>query len=120
MDEGLRDVLERIRRLRRRVGSLSLFCNRKGQPYTEGGFNSIWRRLVKRSGVNDAHFHDIRAKAITDAKEQAGLDYAQTLAGYQSRNTTEGYVKARDVTRVRPLPPLDRPASVGGVTTSRL
>jgi len=105
MTADLRVLLARIRGLRRRVGSLSLFCNRSGQPYTEGGFNSNWKRLVTRSGVEDVHFHDIRAKALTDAKRAGGLDYAQSLAGHQSRDTTEDYVKARDVERVRPLKP---------------
>ena len=58
---------------------------------------------MTRSGVENVHFHDIRAKALTDAKREGGLDYAQALAGHQSRDTTEGYVKARDVERVRPL-----------------
>ena len=68
--------------------------------YTVSGFDSIWRRLVQRSGLKDVPFHDIRAKALTDAKRDGGLDYAQALAGHESRNTTGGYVKARDVERV--------------------
>jgi integrase len=89
--------------LRRRIGTLWLFASRDGQPYTVSGFNSIWRRLVKRSGVQDVHFHDIRAKSITDAKRLGGLDYAQALAGHESRNTTEGYIKSKESERVRPL-----------------
>jgi integrase len=100
---GLQALLNRIRRLRRRVGTLSLFATRQGQPYTESGFDSIWRRLIKRSGVKDIHFHDIRAKSITDAKGLGGLDYAQALAGHESRDTTEGYVKSRETERVLPL-----------------
>ncbi len=103
MDPELRALLRKIRNLRRRVSSMSLFCTRTGQPYSVSGFDSIWRRLVQRSGLKDVHFHDIRAKALTDAKRDGGLDYAQALAGHESRNTTEGYVKARDVERVRPL-----------------
>ncbi len=99
----LDDLLGKIRRLRRRVGSLSLFCTRTGQPYTVNGFNSIWRRLVQRSGLEDVRFHDIRAKSLTDAKHHGGLDYAQALGGHEKRDTTEGYVKAREVERVRPL-----------------
>ena len=64
----LDNLLGKIRRLRRRVGSLSLFCTRTGQTYSVNGFNSIWRRLVQRSGLEDVHFHDIRAKSLTDAK----------------------------------------------------
>jgi integrase len=99
----LQALLNRIRRLHRRVGSLSLFATRTGQPYTESGFDSIWRRLVQRSEVKDVHFHDIRAKSITDAKRLNGLDYAQALAGHESRDTTEGYVKSKETERVLPL-----------------
>jgi integrase len=53
--------------------------------------------------VQDVHFHDIRAKSITDAKRLGGLDYAQALAGHESRNTTEGYIKSKESERVRPL-----------------
>ena len=103
LTSDLQALLNRIRRLHRRVGSFSLFATRNGQPYTESGFDSIWRRLVKRSGVKDVHFHDIRAKSITDAKRLGGLDYAQSLAGHESRDTTEGYVKAKETERVLPL-----------------
>ncbi len=103
MTPALAALLGRIRRLRRRVGSLSLFCTRQGQPYTVSGFNSIWRRLVQRSGLENVHFHDIRAKSLTDAKRYGGLDYAQALGGHEKRDTTEGYVKAREIDRVRPL-----------------
>lgn len=105
LEPDLLALLARIRNLRRRVGSLSLFCTRTGQPYKITGFDSIWQRIVKRSGVEDVHFQDIRAKALTDTKRERGLDDAQALAGHASRNTTEGYVKARDVERVRPLRP---------------
>lgn len=70
MEPSLRALLARIRSLRRRVGSIWLFCNRNGQPYTEGGFNSNWKRLVTRSGVEDVHFHDSRARTLTDAKRE--------------------------------------------------
>ena len=103
MTIDLQTLLSRIRRLRRRVGTLSLFATRHGQPYTDSGFDSIWRRLVKRSGVKDVHFHDIRAKSITDAKRLGGLDYAQALAGHESRDTTEGYVKSKETERIQPL-----------------
>ncbi len=96
-------LIDQIRRLRRRVRTLFLFATRDGQPYSESGFESIWRRLVGRAGLVDVHFHDIRAKALTDAKRHGGLDYAQALGGHESRDTTEGYVKAREVERVRPL-----------------
>jgi integrase len=99
----LQVVLNRARRLRRRVGSLWLFCTRDGQPYSVSGWHSAWRRLAKRSGIEDMHFHDVRAKALTDAQREAGRDYAQALAGHKSGDMTEAYVRARTTQKVRPL-----------------
>jgi integrase len=103
MTAELKLVLDRIRRLRRRVGTLLLFAARNGQPYSAGGWESAWRRLRTRAGITDAHFHDLRAKALTDAKRVGGLDYAQALGGHERRDTTEGYVRARETVPVRPL-----------------
>ena len=60
-------------------------------------------RLVQRSELRDLPFHDIRAKALTDAKRLRGLDLAQAPGGHEHQSTTEGYVKARGVTRTIPL-----------------
>ncbi len=48
-------------------------------------------------GVDDVHFHDIRAKALSDAK-RAGLALAaiQDSAGHASITTTEGYLRGFD------------------------
>ncbi|MDZ4097665.1 MAG: hypothetical protein U1E13_03070 [Methylophilaceae bacterium] len=46
-------------------------------------------------------FHDIRAKALTDAKRM-GLD-AQSLAGHSSAAMTEHYIKQREFKIVKGL-----------------
>ena len=99
---ALTDVIDHTKRLHRVVGSLYLFTNRKGQPYTTGGFDSIWQGLKKRSGLTFT-VHDLRARALTDAKHQDGRDYAQALAGHRDGSTTERYIRNREVERVRPL-----------------
>jgi hypothetical protein len=53
------------------------------------------------SHVADLHFHDIRAKALTDAERQ-GCN-AQQLASHESRAMTDGYIKHRQVEIVDPL-----------------
>lgn len=47
--------------------------NRRGRPYTVTGFNSAWRRAMKRAELRGAFtFHDIRAtRASTLTREQA-------------------------------------------------
>jgi len=47
------------------------------------------------------HFHDLRAKAVTDAKRAHGRDFAQALAGHASCEMTDAYV--RDDPNVDPL-----------------
>jgi integrase len=67
------------------------------------GFNSAWERLKNKVGLSDIHFHDIRAKALTDAKRIAGSDYAQALGNHASVETTEIHIKCREVNTVKPL-----------------
>ncbi len=34
-------------------------------PLTMESFKLAWKRLIKRSGITDLHFHDLRHEAIT-------------------------------------------------------
>lgn len=99
--QGLRSVISRSRKLRRKHSSFFLFATRNGTPYTSSGFNANWRRLRLKAGITDLHFHDIRAKSITDAKRKFGRDFAQALAGHESGEMTDIYV--RDNPNVDPL-----------------
>lgn len=101
--QRLRNVLQRAKKLRRRATSMYLFATRDGTPHSVSGINSAWRRLKQKCELDDLHFHDIRAKALTDAKRKAGSDYAQALGNHASVETTEAYIKAREVNTVRPL-----------------
>ena len=92
---ALREVVERAKKLRRRVGSLYLFANRGGQPYTTSGFDSMWLRVVKKSGLKDVRFHDLRAKAGSDATN------ATELLGHDDPRTTARYKRAP--IKVKPL-----------------
>lgn len=100
--DALREVIGRARALRRRVGSLYLFANRRGQQYTTSGFDSIWKAALKRAGVKGLTFHDLRRCAINEANRQGGLDYAQSIGAHKSRQATEGYLVPGEVL-VRPL-----------------
>jgi integrase len=59
--------------------------------------------LKKTCDLDDIHFHDIRAKSLTDAKWKHGSDYAQALGNHASVETTESYIKTREVNTVEPL-----------------
>ena len=98
---ALKSLIERSKKLRRRHDSLYLFCTRTGAPHSTSGFNSMWRRLKVRADLMDIHFHDLRAKAVTDAKRSHGRDFAQALAGHASGAMTDAYV--RDNPNTEPL-----------------
>lgn len=101
---GLRDVVDRAKALKRPIRGLYLFCNRQGKAYTDSGFKAMWGRVQVKwaeQGGNRFTFHDIRAKALTDAKN-LGMD-AQTLAGHSSAAMTEHYIKQREFKKVKPL-----------------
>ncbi|BCT69255.1 tyrosine-type recombinase/integrase [Nitrosospira sp. NRS527] len=100
----LREVIARPRALPRPIRGLYLFCTRRGQPYTDAGFKAMWNRVQVKwaeSGGERFTFHDIRAKALTDAKRH-GLD-AQALAGHTSSATTDHYIKMKKFRKVTPL-----------------
>lgn len=101
---GLHEVVNKAKSLKRPIRGLYLFCTRQGQPYSDTGFKAMWNRVqVKwaKQGGTRFTFHDIRAKALTDAKA-LGLD-AQTLAGHTSSSMTERYIKNKEFKRTKAL-----------------
>ena len=99
----LRVVIANAKRARKTRILIYIFTNTHGQKITETGFNSTWRRIREKAGVEDIRFHDIRAKSLTDAKEIGGLDYAQALGGHANQGMTEQYIKKRETEVVQPL-----------------
>ena len=97
---GLTRALDAARGLRGNLRSLYVLHTRRGQPYTTSGFQSMWQRTVARSGVADVHFHDLRARAVTDAENRRG-DGAD-LAGHTDPRTTRR-VYRRGPVSVRPV-----------------
>jgi integrase len=73
-----------------------------GKRYTEDGFRAMWQRYCReweRLGNPRFHFHDIRAKCISDNKS---LEGAYLLAGHIDMSMTRGvYDRNRRV--VQPL-----------------
>ena len=101
---GLIDTVARAKTLKRPIRGLYLFCTRQGQPYSDTGFKAMWNRVQIKwaeSGGQRFTFHDIRAKALTDAK-QMGMD-AQLLAGHATSAMTEQYIKQREYRKIKPL-----------------
>ncbi len=104
MTPELDRVIKSAKRVNRKAKNLKyLFTNTKGQQITATGFNSAWRRLREAADLADVNFHDIRAKAITDAYQYRGLDYAQKLGGHENRDQTEHYIKKKNTEGVDPI-----------------
>jgi len=99
--EGLSEVIFRAKAMPRSIRGMHLICNRQGQPYRYGTFNRHWLDVLNALGVEGLHFHDIRGKAATDAKEM-GMDY-QALLGHASRAMSDRYIRQREISRVSPL-----------------
>jgi len=106
MTDHVRAVVDRCHRIYPKVKSNYLFYSKLGGRYTYGGISAMFRRSVKKAGVIDFHFHDLRAKAITDSK-LAGQD-AQKLAGHATPAMTERYVRLHTFEDVQPLNPISK------------
>lgn len=100
----LRDAVDRLRRLQaerllkrrmsQRLVSGYLFTAQDGKAISYSGAISAWRRAVKRAGVRDVHFHDLRAKALTDKERREGMQAARTMGTHATEAQTADYVRA--------------------------
>ena len=99
----LQNVDQRLRamRLERRGFAPQLFTTQDGHAYTYWGATSAWRRAVKRAGVAGVHFHDLRAKAITDKESQEGMQAARTMGTHTTEAQTATYVRNKKARRTR-------------------
>ena len=103
IEGDLEAALARAKALPRPVLSDYLFCVRTGNRMGRDIFTTRFIKLKQKVGLHDQnlHFHDIRAKAATDAANQ-GLN-AQRLLGHKNRNQTDHYIKQRQTDKVTPL-----------------
>lgn len=95
-------VLKRARMLKPEWPRAWVIRTRHGQRYTPDGFRALWQRTVRayvKTGAEPFHFHDLRAKSISDNES---LDSAYLLAGHidiaMTRKTYD-----RNRRRVQPL-----------------
>ncbi|MGK2897246.1 MAG: tyrosine-type recombinase/integrase [Burkholderiaceae bacterium] len=97
----LQNVVERLKVLRkaRRGFAPQLFTTQDGKAYTYWGASSAWKRAVKRAGVANVHFHDLRAKALTDVDEARGMGAARTMGAHSTETQTADYVRQKKAKR---------------------
>lgn len=82
------------------VSARFVFTKLDGQPYTYFGASTAWIRARKRAGVKNAHFHDLRAKALTDLDERSGIGHAQRMGGHSTQAQTADYVRQKKARKV--------------------
>jgi integrase len=87
-------VIERFKSMGRR-NMTYVVTSQEAQRYDYQAFKSAWARAVERSGVQDLHFHDLRAKALTDKDEAEGIGAAQTMGAHSTQGQTADYIRHR-------------------------
>lgn len=96
----LERVIAEAKKIPRPFRSVYLLCTRTGGKYSTSTLRNWWVEAVEKSGVKDAHFHDIRGKSATDAK-LAGEDY-QALLGHTTKAMSDAYIKIEQPQIVAP------------------
>ncbi|MBE0434828.1 MAG: tyrosine-type recombinase/integrase [Methylomicrobium sp.] len=100
---ALKTAIQTAKKQKRHADSVVyIIANERGQPYTSSGFKSNWQRLMNKAietgAIKDRFtFHDLRAKAGSDAEHNA-----QELLGHASAATTKK-VYLRKPSKVRPI-----------------
>lgn len=99
---GARVLIEwttRLRALADRLKSFDrhnirfVFAKESGRQYTYNAAAAAWDRAVRAAGITDVHFHDIRAKALTDVDMARGIGEAQLMGAHSTQNQTVGYIR---------------------------
>lgn len=94
----LREVIDRIKGFKKRSIKF-VITTQDGQPYKYHGAGIAWTRATERAGIKDAHFHDLRAKALTDKDRTEGMGAARTMGGHSTEQQTSDYVRHKTAKR---------------------
>lgn len=97
--ERLRELVDRVRALPNQSAEF-VFCTLQGRPYAYSGASTAWKRAVKRAGVKNCHFHDLRGKALTDVDRGRGIMEAQRMGAHSTQAQTADYVRHKLALRV--------------------
>lgn len=72
-----------------------------GRPYGASTWCGYWSDACEKAGVEDAHFHDIRARVATTKDKEGGS--AKELLGHAYQQTTDIYLRGFEVKEVEPV-----------------
>lgn len=104
--EQLRTVVDTLKGLKRPFASLYLITSADGTRLTESGWKTAWQRTINKAMAENLigerfHFHDLRAKAVTDMELAGGN--AQSITGHASRQMIERVYQRMQTTQVAAL-----------------
>ena len=99
--DELRAAVAAAKAIHQSVKGLTLFHTQQGKVFHYNTIRTLWSRACTAAGVEDAHFHDIRAKAATDAKAQ-GLN-SQALLGHTSESSHLRYLRSKETPIAQPV-----------------
>jgi integrase len=83
------------------VNTLKKKVAEPGRPFAYSTWNGYWTDACKKAGVEDAHFHDIRARVATTRDQEGGS--AKDLLGHSYQQTTDIYLRAFEIKKVEPV-----------------
>lgn len=72
-----------------------------GQRYTYSGAVTAWKRGLKRAGIPDTQFRDLRAKALTDVDAKRGIGDAQRMGAHSTQAQTAEYVRHKKAIKTK-------------------
>jgi integrase len=90
----LKAVLARIEASGRR-NMRYVLTNQEAQQLLYSTFSTAWWRACDRAGIKGLHFHDLKAKALTDTEDRHGMKAAQTKGAHSTEKQTSDYVRRR-------------------------
>lgn len=102
----LQKLIDSVRERKRAFGAhaLALLVDERGSPMTRAKLRRRFELAREAAGIRgeDFQFRDLRRKAASDLRDQAGIERAQQLLGHSSVTMTEHYAagKARKVTAI--------------------
>ncbi len=80
-----------------RSGTPFVFVGKRGRQYTRHGFGAMFRRAVKKAGIEDFRFHDTRHDFATRVRRSGvGLDVIARLLGHSGTDMASRYAHLGD------------------------
>lgn len=77
-----------------------VFSTLKGTRYSYDAIKSAWARARTRAKLTNAHFHDLRAKALTDVDEDRDIKAAQGMGGHSTQTQTADYIRNKKAKKI--------------------